>query len=457
MKQYIIFTIVVLSIQLVSCTKNISPVDADSADKIDESISYTVPFETALNSLDIFMREQGLISDTKGSINHLIDNHFIVKNSLTKSIGTQTDLLYAVNFVDEGGYALLSADSRIGEDILAVVEKGTVHENDFVLSDYNLTPTENDDLSTDSYEDMVESGVLAMTEINTQINHLCLSYAQHEVGDYFSGGSVSNSGNGSVSENTSNPVTYQWQIEEQVPRMLTTAWTQEGKNQLFNKYCPEVGLIWRRKAPAGCVCIAVSQIIAHHEFPASLSCNDMTIDYSAIKDIYCYRDINGTGTAASQEMLARFIINVGGWCNTQYHSIFGYSWGFAWPWNARDCLSLFGYENASLNWSYNENQVINALNDGCPVFMSAISGVISGHAWVIDGYIKRKYVSSTGSVLNNQTLVHCNWGWHGDCNGYFTSGVFKSQQAVITDGFGQYQNENYWYAFNTVTYDNPNK
>lgn len=138
MKQYIIFTIVVLSIQLISCTKNISPVDADSADKIDESISYTVPFETALNSLDIFMREQGLISDTKGSINHLIDNYFIVKNSLTKSIGTQTDLLYAVNFVDEGGYALLSADSRIGEDILAVVEKGTVHENDFVLSDYNL-------------------------------------------------------------------------------------------------------------------------------------------------------------------------------------------------------------------------------------------------------------------------------------------------------------------------------
>lgn len=87
--------------------------------------------------------------------------------------------------------------------------------------------------------------------------------------------------------------------------------------------------------------------------------------------------------------------------------------------------------------------------------MSAISGVISGHAWVIDGYIKRKNVSSTGSVLNNQTLVHCNWGWHGDCNGYFTSGVFKSQQAVITDGFGQYQNENYWYAFNTITYDNP--
>lgn len=36
----------------------------------------------------------------------------------------------------------------------------------------------------------------------------------------------------------------------------------------------------------------------------------------------------------------------------------------------------------------------------------------------------------------------CNWGWHGDCNDYFTSGVFKTRQAVISDGFGQGMNKN---------------
>lgn len=411
------------------------------------------------------MREQGLISNTKGSINDFIDSYFIVSSPQTKGTESPEDLIYAVNFVDDGGYALLSADSRIGDDILAFVEEGSVHENDFYLSDLNLTTTDNDDLTKDTYDEMVDSGVLAMAEMSSQVNHLCLEYAQHEVEDYYNGGygdtGSGNSGNGNSSNgNTSNPITYQWVIEQQVPRMLTTAWNQGGKTQdgtdLFNKYCPEVGLIWRKKAPAGCVCVAVSQIIAYHEYPASLICNNMEIDYSAIKKIYSYNNRYGTGTTTSQEMLARFIICVGGWCQTQYHSIFGIDWGFAWPWNARDCLSLFGYENVSLNWGYDENQVIEALGNGCPVFISAISGVISGHAWVIDGYIKRNYVSSTGVIAQKQTLVHCNWGWHGDCNGYFTSGVFKTRQAIISDNFGQGMNKNYWYAFNTITYENPN-
>lgn len=43
-----------------------------------------------------------------------------------------------------------------------------------------------------------------------------------------------------------------------------------------------------------------------------------------------------------------------------------------------------------------------------------------------------------------------------NCNGYFTSGVFKTRQAVMSDGLGQSMNSNYWYAFNTITYENPN-
>lgn len=453
MNKFLLPTIVLVAALIVSCTKEMPAlVDHNSNGKA----NYTVPVEQALNNLSCFMKEQGLMSDTKGSINDFVDNYFIVSSPKTKSNESPEDLIYAVNFVNDGGYALLSADSRIGEDILAFVEEGSVHENDFYLSELNLTPTDNDDLTKDTYDEMVDSGVLAMAEMNSQVNHLCLEYAQHEVDDYFTGGSGNSGGGNSGSGNTSNPITYQWQIVQQVPRMLTTAWTQEGDNQLFNKYCPEVGLFWRTKAPAGCVSIAVSQIIAYHEYPASLSCNNMSIDYSAIKNIYSYHNLHGTGTATSQEMLARFIYCVGGWCQTQYHSIFGNSWGFAWPWNARDCLSLFGYENVSLNWGYDENQVIEALGNGCPVFMSAISGIISGHAWVIDGFIKRNYVSSTGVIAQNQTLVHCNWGWHGDCNGYFTSGVFKTRQAVISDGLGQSMNSNYWYAFNTITYDNPN-
>ena len=113
------------------------------------------------------MKEQGLMSDTKGSINDFVDNYFIVSSPKTKSNESPEDLIYAVNFVNDGGYALLSADSRIGEDILAFVEEGSVHENDFYLSELNLTPTDNDDLTKDTYDEMVDSGVLAMAEMNS--------------------------------------------------------------------------------------------------------------------------------------------------------------------------------------------------------------------------------------------------------------------------------------------------
>jgi len=157
-------------------------------------------------------------------------------------------------------------------------------------------------------------------------------------------------------------------------------------------------------------------------------------------------------------MLSKFCIYVGTLCNTKYHSIFGNSFGFAWPSDARSCLELLGYQNVTLNWGYDENLVLRTLDDGCPVFMSAIADLYAGHAWVIDGYIKRDYVSNLGQVSKSQTLVHCNWGWKGYCNGYFTSGVFHTKEANSYDYSYADQNnadENYWYAYNTITYDNP--
>lgn len=421
--------------------------------KPDNKENYTIPIETALNSLDDFLVSRGTIP-TKGSIHGYIENYFVVSGGPdTKGI-KKDSLLYVINFKDEQGYALISADKRISDDIIAVTERGSANEEDFISTDEVLTPTENDDLTVDEYNDMVESGALAKT--TEVINRECLRYARMELqeyeGSHGSSGTV-NRGGGSSSQT----VTYRWKIEKEVPMLMTTIWTQEGEDNLFNKYCPEVGLFRKCTAPAGCVCIAVSQIIAFNEHPTSLTCNGLDIDYAAIKKLYSFTDPTNTGTYLEQEMMARFILNVGGWCGTKYHSIFGYSWGFAWPSGAKKCLSTFGYENVTLKWGYDEETVLNSLESGCPVFMSAIAKLFSGHAWVIDGYIKRNRVASTGTITDRQTLVHCNWGWHGNCNGYFTSGVFKTNEAQISDGFGQTAYEKYWYAFNTITYDNPNK
>lgn len=418
---------------------------------------YSIPMEDALASLENFMIDAGRLPETKGGLTEYIKDSFTVSGLATKSGENYEDVLYVINFVDDGGYALLSADSRIQEDIIAITDSGSASEADFNEPVYDRIPSENDDLSVSEFDEMVESGVLA--EEQSQVNYECLLYAMGQIetnqDDVIEIGSPCDPGPGGGGGTGGAPITYQWEIVKEVPRMLNTAWTQRTiNNDIFNKYCPEVGLIWRTKAPAGCVCIATAQIIAYHEYPANLTCDGVQIDYPEIKRIYSYDEYNGTGTETSQEMLARFCKTVGVFCNTQYHSIFNKPWGFAWPWDAKSCLEMFGYQNVSLNWGYDESRILTSLNNGYPVFMSALRELWTGHAWVVDGYIMRNYVSSNGVVDKSQTLVHCNWGWHGVCNGYFTSGIFKTDEVVLPDNLSSEQRyRNYNMAINTITYD----
>lgn len=144
-------------------------------------------------------------------------------------------------------------------------------------------------------------------------------------------------------------------------------------------------------------------------------------------------------------------------CDVNYGKIFGISFGFALPSKAKSTFDLLGYNNVNLKWGYNENTVMKSLDSGCPVFMSAVAGIVDGHAWVIDGYKIRNYTSPEGRIDKTQNIVHCNWGWLGNSNGYFVSGIFKTNEGVSYDYSGTPQNEKYWYLFNTITYDKPVK
>ena len=52
---------------------------------------------------------------------------------------------------------------------------------------------------------------------------------------------------------------------------------------------------------------------------------------------------------------------------------------------------------------------------------------VDGHAWVVDGYID--------SVKNNKEsfYIHCNWGWRGDCNGYFLHDILNAEEIPYYD------------------------
>ena len=56
--------------------------------------------------------------------------------------------------------------------------------------------------------------------------------------------------------------------------------------------------------------------------------------------------------------------------------------------------------------------------------MSAISKVVDGHSWVVDGYMKNE--NSESAVQDY--LIHCNFGWGGDNDGWYFLNVLDSDK-----------------------------
>ncbi|MFB5622833.1 MAG: C10 family peptidase [Nitrosarchaeum sp.] len=422
------------------------------------SVNYKIPIDEALLNLDEALRniDQNYSSCEPQRLNKLkrsvknVEPILRRKNGLSNSNITKVNsaaidtLLYIVNFEDSLGFAILSADKRIPSTVLAVIDSGNVNSSFFTgnketidLNKFNLYNAEKDEYYVGSFGQVAPE--------------LIYDYAE---------GSI-DGGGGTVSTVT---VYDNWQIKEKVTPLLSTLWHQGAP---FNNNCPLYG---SKRAPAGCVAVAVAQIMVFHEFPKTLYCDGYFCEWSEMKKINSKTNVSYTGTYTTQNEVSHFLWNVGGWCNMTYTA----DWSFALPSSAKNCMSIYGYQNLELNTSlldnsaYNETSVINMLKNNNPVFIAAISGVTDGHAWVLDGYVKRARTVRTVNSLNgstlssrteNETLIHCNWGWNGYCNGYYMSGIFNlNNGSTYRESYEtNYSNNlNFTWEFNLIKYTNPN-
>ena len=94
--------------------------------------------------------------------------------------------------------------------------------------------------------------------------------------------------------------------------------------------------------------------------------------------------------------------------------------------------------------NYSSECLISDLNQNRLVIMSGNEGSSeSGHAWIVDGYIKRivrtitfnAIVGSGASQIEDLVTYynHINWGWDGCANGYFLGNVFDVMNASTYD------------------------
>lgn len=132
MKKFIM--VAVASAVLVSCTNDtviepVMTVDNQSA----KTINHTIPVSEAMTLLHTYLdteQNNGTRSGTSRKVANV--KTVVCSQNLTRAgEGIDADtLLYIANFEKNEGYAIMSADDRINEDILAITDAGNITEND---------------------------------------------------------------------------------------------------------------------------------------------------------------------------------------------------------------------------------------------------------------------------------------------------------------------------------------
>lgn len=187
----------------------------------------------------------------------------------------------------------------------------------------------------------------------------------------------------------------------------------------YNQQCPTTTTSSSEYCVAGCVAIAMAQILNYYKsrtpcitIPAYTS-DDLdrymselpstTFNYSIINDWY---DKAANTTTGAQEVakLVRYCaqsveMNFGKNSSsaTSQVNAFVYYFGFD-----KDARQIKREDVTAAEW---DNLVYTELAEGRPVYISARKSS-GGHAFICDGY-------------NGDGLYHINWGWRGHQNGYF--------------------------------------
>lgn len=442
--------------------------------------------------------------------------------------------MYLVNFDEKngGGYAMLAADKRAGATVLALVEKGNVKPEDFKgrlvteadiqkeIPGFKFYDKEKDDYYVGSYHkpidypvdessiDIEEKMSEKADEVRERMAEIYKERLKDEISreeyeemlyraekealkkyrpKWYKDTIIDNKKNipGGGKYKDLDTVTLEkttgWQLIDAVPAMLETKWHQ---NKPFNNLCPirsQWGFGKMRPAPAGCVPIALAQIMAYHEFPKSFlaisepnSNNEkkeyLEFDWKEVKKVCNYKEIYDCNDSTNNEknFLAALLLKIIG---DDVISIYRFAWAFGLPSDAKKFLEKVGYKNVELyrGKKLMKEKILEMLKSRKPVFIAAVSDLWDGHAWVIDGYQRyydrtdyySKFDKIISTSFDTKDYLHCNFGWGGQCDGYYSAWLFD-----LRDGPGyrdekdfnyNYQNNyekyNYDWGFRYITYD----
>lgn len=422
------------SLFMVSCEKQIS-IENESIQPIENHYKISID---SLKTQALGLQNLFSTNTTKTKQltieNVLTLNEVLSQNSITKTESTDDDAsdIYIINFENNEGFAILTDHALVSNNIIAYSDSGNISSDEDNPGLINYLKQAPEYISSLSYTSSVPTFTPLFYEPNTSVepSNWGVTSQGSVIWQYYKNGqSIVNT------ETTKSPI-------------ITVNWGQEApyNTQISNFY------------PAGCVAMAMAQIMSAHEYPTSITYfkNNLSYDLSWTAAKY--------GTFINSNV-GYLISDIGDAVNMVYAD----AGSSAYDSTVTNAFKKYNY-NASELTIYDQSIVIDEINNNQPVYVRGSDySVLKGHAWVVDGY---KNITGTSTYATDyvnddsyytpldvyqvgqrvsyiQTItnyLHINWGWDGKNNGYFRA--FDTADAYEYDG----SVNTYTYNFNEENY-----
>lgn len=163
-----------------------------------------------------------------------------------------------------------------------------------------------------------------------------------------------------------------WENEEHIDPLLNVSWHQ---NSPYNKYVKEKNCPDLKTSPAGCIPVAIGMLLSYWKYPQVI--HNTTFDWNQI--------VQYPSLATSKDQVALLMEYLG----DDLEATYSCNETSVKRQKAGSWLLSNGFVGGQ-HTNYNKNTVIASLHNYMPVIIIGLNTYGEGHAWVIDGYDKKK-------------------------------------------------------------------
>ncbi len=365
--------------------------------KVSDLESFLVTEKQAVNEAVAFFQAQGDNSYRKSRAR--IKRKALAQPSVKTTIYQEG--VYIVNFEDNAGFAVVSADKRDGVSVYLASSEGNFDEN-----------------SLQNKELLAAVGAYQNAMVSTQKFN-------------------PDKGDGTATETAI--------VKESYGPLLKTCWHQ---GYPFNQ---ELSNLYGVSAPIGCVPVAIGQIINYYKYPNRI--DGENIDWNLISLATGKEDASNQATNAA----SRLLYMLGKGLGIEYPKESGASFD-----DAKKEFRELGY-TFSTKSGFDESLVKGQVASGNPIYMRGQNSV-SGHAWVVDGFmaVKTEYrlYDDEGNLVPNTVLNDYNYDTYSEYFllnlGWGQNGLYEKSIRYEYSCDAYHRVWTYSKIFDFSSYSNPN-